>query len=197
MTNKIKAEKNIYGLIEDIVKDILIQMEIPIRFFPAIKIDKIEVKGGAALYNYKKNCIKVDITKARSCNELIYTLMHECEHLWQFVYYPEIMKFFVFHYELYMESYHSAFNLPEADAKTIQMSNGRHSLRDMFEKYDINFFKKHINDWESQVSSMQEAYHRSYLQQDKQTKIHPLVQIQDQDMISYNSRFLEFQRLIK
>ena len=194
MTNKIKAEKIIYELIKDIVENILTQMGISQRFFPVIRIDKIVVKDGIASYDYEKHRIRIDILKIKNFHQLVRVLIHECEHLWQFIHYPEIMMFFVSKYDLYKNSYKTAFNLPEADAKTIELSNGQYSLMDMFEKYDVVFFEKHINDWMTQVSSMQEYYCHSCHLQCKQKY---LVQIQDRDMISYNSRFLEFQHLIK
>lgn len=190
----------IYGLsnmdiaIKKLVKHILIIMGINLKYMPKIKLWYFDEDIHIASYTATIHTIKVDITKIDSVDELINIMLHECEHLWQFIHYPEIMMFFVSKYDLYKNSYKTAFNLPEADAKTIELSNGQYSLRDMFEKYDVVFFEKHINDWITQVSSMQEDYCHSCHLQCKQKY---LVQIQDRDMISYNSRFLEFQHLIK
>lgn len=190
----------IYGLsnmdiaIKKLVKHILIIMGTNLKYMPKIKLWYFDEDIHIASYTATIHTIKVDITKIDSVDELINIMLHECEHLWQFIHYPEIMMFFVSKYDLYKNSYKTAFNLPEADAKTIELSNGQYSLRDMFEKYDVVFFEKHINDWMTQVSSMQEDYCHSCHLQCKQKY---LVHIQDRDMISYNSRFLEFQHLIK
>lgn len=190
----------IYGLsnmdiaIKKLVKHILIIMGINLKYMPKIKLWYFDEDIHIASYTATIHTIKVDILKIKSFHQLVRVLIHECEHLWQFIHYPEIMMFFVSKYDLYKNSYKTAFNLPEADAKTIELSNGQYSLRDMFEKYDVVFFEKHINDWMTQVSSMQEDYCHSCHLQCKQKY---LVQIQDRDMISYNSRFLEFQHLIK
>ena len=190
----------IYGLsnmdiaIKKLVKHILIIIGINLKYMPKIKLWYFDEDIHIASYTATIHTIKVDILKIKSFHQLVRVLIHECEHLWQFIHYPEIMMFFVSKYDLYKNSYKTAFNLPEADAKTIELSNGQYSLRDMFEKYDVVFFEKHINDWMTQVSSMQEDYCHSCHLQCKQKY---LVQIQDRDMISYNSRFLEFQHLIK
>lgn len=45
----------------------------------------------------------------------------------------------------------------------IESSMGRKSLRGMFEKYDIHFFEKHVNDWSECLEATEAESRRLYL----------------------------------
>ena len=136
----------------------------------------------------------MDIAEITNFDKLIAAMLHECEHVWQGINYPEILDFFGDNRALYMATYSSAFNLPESDAYTMQYSYSRVSLRSMFETYDLDFFRNHADSWETQVPSMQEAY-RKAVEEEEHRRSRPMVNFSDHYRSLCCARFLEYQRV--
>lgn len=147
---------------------------------PDFQLGVLSARNAVAVYNHDNNIIVFDLLKLygteNEIDKVLCSLAHECEHAWQWNYYPEISEFFAKNADLYFDSYDSAFNLIEADAYTIEFSYGRKSLRKMFECYDIDFFTSHSSNWQTVASSMQERYQELF-DKDEQSNLHGLYRL--------------------
>ena len=192
----------IYGLsnmdiaIKKLVKHILIIMGINLKYMPKIKLWYFDEDIHIASYTATIHTIKVDITKIDSVDELINIMLHECEHLWQWINYTDTMMFFNKHRKLYTDTYGTVFNIMEFDAHTVSWTGGKRNMRALFEKIDINYLNKHINDWKYCLPSI-EAFCQNVYKEKENLHIQEelILSLKHQDLIDEFERFghlLEF-----
>lgn len=196
MTNKEKLYATINtDMLYDVMQKILVQIGVSPNYFPSLELTDFSTRDfGLASYRKNENVISIDIAEITNFDKLIAAMLHECEHVWQGINYPEILDFFGDNRELYIATYSGAFNLPESDAYTVQYSHSRMSLRGMFEIYDLDFFRNHADSWDTQAPSMLEAY-RKVVEEEEHRQNHPMVNFSDHYRSLCCSQFLEYQKV--
>ena len=123
-------------------------------------------------------------------------MLHECEHLWQWINYTDTMMFFNKHRKLYTDTYGTVFNIMELDAHTVSWTGGKRNMRALFEKIDVNYLNKHINDWKHCLPSI-EAFCQNVYKEKENLHIQEelILSLKHQDLIDEFERFghlLEF-----
>lgn len=174
-----------------------ISKNIGVKELPNFRLGVLNPLNAVAMYNHDNNIIVFDLLKLygadNKSDKVLCSLAHECEHAWQWNYYPEIAEFFAKNTELYLVSYDSAFNIIEADAYTVEFSYGRKSLRKIFEFYDIDFFTSHSSNWQTVASSILE-HCRELFDKDEQSNLQGLYQLLSENKAALGvelSAFLE------
>lgn len=166
---------------------------------PNFQLGALNTSNAVAMYNHDNNIIMFDLLKLygidNESDKVLCSLAHECEHAWQWNYYPETVEFFAKNSELYLASYDSAFNLIEADAYTVEFSYGRKSLRKMFECYNIKFFTSHSSNWQTVASSMQEHYQELF-HKDEQGSLQGLYKLLSESKTDVDHELSAFQEEI-